>query len=519
MMSFAPKTILLPEICALHGHWQSSHPALVCGDRRLNWGEFNRRLNQVANGLKAIGLSKGDRVCVLMANGIPMAEVLFGIMKAGCVAVPINLSVPDIAIAGMIKDSGSTALFASADQAQRADVAGIAMQGLIAKRRFTTGDSRDGWLDYADWSSSQSDSEPDVAIEPADHLNIIYSSGTTGEPKGIVHCHQTRLNFARDASVALQYHGEIRTLISLGMFSNISWVSMLCTLLQGGCLVISRKFEPRATLQLMQDERISHTSMVPLQYQKLVSAQRQHQYDLSALRAPMSCGSSLHPSTKQQVIEHLSAGIIVLYGLTEGPITTIDPGDTEGREGSVGKPTIGSHIRLLDENNNDVETGESGEILGYNEYMMSGYHNRPEATEEVMWVDKNGRPWLRTGDIGKLDEDGFLYIAGRKKDLIISGGQNIYPEDIESVIMQNKSVAEVAVIGVQSQKWGETPLAVIVGEEETTLDPDEIVAWCNAKLGKQQRIADAMILDSLPRNPNGKVLKRELRQQFKDLVY
>ena len=518
-MSFAPNTTLLPGIFALHGLWQASRPALVCEDRSLNWDQFNRRMNQVANGLATLGLKQGDRVCVMMSNSISMAEVLFGIMKAGCVSVPINLSVTDAAITGMIEDSGSCALFASKDQSARIDAAGIANEGEIARRRISTGDSRDGWLNYASWSASQPESEPNVSIEPSDFLNIIYSSGTTGEPKGIVHCHQTRLNFARDASVALRYHGEVRTLISLGMFSNISWVSMLCTLLVGGCLVISRKFEPRETLQILQNERITHTSMVPLQFQKLVSVQRQENYDLSSFRAPMSCGSSLHPDTKKQVMEYLSAGIIELYGLTEGPITTLDPEDNERRPGSVGKPTIGAHIRIMDDNDNDVQAGQSGEVLGYNEYMMSGYHNRPQATADVTWIDETGKPWLRTGDIGKLDEDGFLYIVGRKKDLIISGGQNIYPEDIESIIMKHESVAEVAVIGVQSLKWGETPLAVIVPEAGQVPDPDTVVNWCNARLGKQQRIAGVRFLDSLPRNPNGKVLKRKLRQQFKDLVY
>jgi len=518
-MSYAPNTALLPEIFALHGHWRACQPALVCEGQNLDCAEFNKRMNQVANGLKAMGLNKGDRISVLMANGISMAEVLFGIMKSGCVSVPINLSVADSAIGGMISDSDSCALFATADQARRIDSAGIASEGPIAARRISTGEARTGWLNFTDWSTAQAESEPDVSIEPNDSVNIIYSSGTTGEPKGIVHCHQTRLNFARDASVALHYHGEVRTLISLGMFSNISWVSMLCTLLVGGCLVITRKFEPRATLQLIQDERVSHTSMVPLQYQKLVSAQREHRYDLSSLRAPMSCGSSLHPGTKKQVMEYLSPGIIELYGLTEGPVTTIEPGDSEGREGSVGKPTIGAHIRLLDENNNDVEAGQAGEILGYNEYMMSGYHNRPDATTDVIWTDESGRPWLRTGDIGKLDQDGFLYIVGRKKDMIISGGQNIYPEDIEFVIMRHEAVAEVAVVGVQSHKWGETPLAVIVPEVDERPDPDAITKWCNERLGKQQRIAGARIVDSLPRNPNGKILKRELRQQFKQLVF
>jgi acyl-CoA synthetase (AMP-forming)/AMP-acid ligase II len=444
MKTITPTQALLPQILALHGRWKAECRAIVCGDQSLNWNEFNRRLNQVANGLQALGLVKGDRIGVVMDNGLAMGQALFGIMKGGFVSVPINLSVPDSAISNMLADSGTRALIATSDQATRIDLGSVGASSLESSRRISAGRPRPGWIDFDSWVAEQSDDEPGCDIRPEDPLNIIYSSGTTGLPKGICHNHLSRLNFGRDLAVALRYQGQIRTLITLGMYSNISWVSMLCTFLSGGCLHIHEHFDPVATLEAIQDEGITHTSMVPLQYQKLVTAQQAHGFDLATLTAPMSCGSALHPELKQQVMTHLSAGIIELYGLTEGPITVIDPEDTDGHQGSVGLPVFGSDIRLLDDNDGDAAPGEPGEIVGRCGYMMTGYHKRPEATAECTWLDVHGKAWMRTGDI---------------------------------------------------------------------------VDWSNSRLGEQQRIEGVRFCDELPRNPNGKVLKRELREQFSDVVY
>jgi acyl-CoA synthetase (AMP-forming)/AMP-acid ligase II len=510
---------LLPSILAGHGQWKASRTAVVCDGESLNWNQFNRRLNQVANGLREAGLQKGDRVGVVMGNSLEMALVLFGIMKGGFVSVPINISVTDEAISTMLSDSGARALFATPDQASRIDEGLIGCASLAPGARFASGGERAGWVEFEHWRAAQADSEPRVDILPEDSLNIIYSSGTTGMPKGIVHCHQSRLNFARDLALALRYTGQVRTLVNLGLYSNISWVSMLCSMLNGGCFHIQRRFDPLETLRTIEKEGITHCSMVPLQYQRLVSEQKIHGFDLSSLEAPMSVGSALHPDLKQQVIEHLCAGVIELYGLTEGPITICDPEDGADHVGSVGLPIFGSELRLLGDDDRDVPAGEPGEIVGFCRYMMSGYHNREDATAECTWFDEKGRAWIRTGDIGRLDGDGFLYIVGRKKDLILSGGQNVYPEDIEQCIARHEAVAEVAVIGVDSRKWGETPLALVVPQAGTGIDTGELMTWANARLGKQQRIAGVKLLDELPRNANGKILKRELRLQFKDVSY
>jgi Acyl-CoA synthetases (AMP-forming)/AMP-acid ligases II len=207
-----------------------------------------------------------------------------------------------------------------------------------------------------------------------------------------------------------------------------------------------------------------------------------------------------------------------LYGLTEGIVTTLAPEDFDGHLDSVGKPIPGQQLKLVDDHDRECAPGEPGEICGRGRLVMEGYHNRPEATAEATWVDPHGRRWLRTGDIGRLDDDGFLYIVDRKKDMILSGGQNVYPADIEAVMRQHPAVADVAVIGIPSERWGETPLAVVVARAAgESVSPQMLVDWTNARVGRQQRISQLVYVADLPRNPNGKILKRELRTHYAHL--
>jgi acyl-CoA synthetase (AMP-forming)/AMP-acid ligase II len=228
----------------------------------------------------------------------------------------------------------------------------------------------------------------------------------------------------------------------------------------------------------------------------------------------MCCGSPLVPSLKRSARDALDCELIELYGLTEGLVTTLAPEDFDRKIDSVGKPVPGQRLVILGNDDDVLPRGEAGEIVGIGPLVMSGYHNRSDANAEATWIHPDGTRWLRTGDIGRLDEEGFLYLVDRKKDMILSGGQNIYPADIEAVMLRHPDVAEVAVIGIPSDKWGETPLAVVVLQAGTQVDGEALKSWTNERVGKQQRIADARFVAELPRNPNGKVLKRELRRHY-----
>lgn len=519
MHGFDSPAPLLPEIFALHGKWRGSREALVCEDERQNWAEFSRSLIRFAQALRAAGVGPGDRVVVLMSNGVEMAHALFGTMTASSTSVPINLSVSDEALLGMIKDAGPRAIVCTEDQRARVD---MLRDGLDAPLSvfLCCGHGADGWTTWDDFlRAGEGEAVSLDDTDPESLLNIIYSSGTTGVPKGIAHTQRGRRDWAYDLAISLRYHGASRTLLTIGLYSNISWVAMLCTLLAGGTLVIQRRFDADGFLDTVAAERITHTAMVPVQFQRVVERMVNREADVSSMQGMMSCGSPLHEGLKRQLFEQFSCGIIELYGLTEGIITTLDPEDAEGRWASVGRPLIGTDLRLIGNDDREAADGESGEIVSRGRITMPGYFKRPEASRDACWLDESGRTWLRSGDIGRFDSEGFLYIIDRKKDMILSGGQNVYPQDIEAVLIDHPGIDDVAVIGMPSANWGETPVALVVSGTNGKYSSAELRSWCNERVGKQQRIADVIKLEELPRNPNGKILKRELRKQFADRRY
>ena len=519
MAWFSPKPLLIPDIIALNAMHSGTKEAVVEGDRRVCWAEFGEGTARFANALGKAGLRHGDRVVVLMGNSYEMAEAMFGIIRGGFCAVPLNCSITDEAVAGMIANSDARAVVASGEHIARIEGLSGELPADVAARLIGLKGVEPGWHDYEAMRDAAPPEVPDAAIAPTDECNIIYSSGTTGLPKGIVHDHACREAWGSDMAVALRYHSGARTLLNLGLFSNISWVAMLATLFAGGTMVIQRRFDVAGCLELIQQERITHTVMVPLQYQKIVEYEHFAEYDLSSLDAYMCCGSPLAVELKRAIMDRLPGRFIELYGLTEGLVTILPPEDMLDKIESVGRACPGQHLAIIDDAGNMLSSGEAGEIVGECRFLMAGYHDNAAADEEATWMHPSGRKWLRTGDVGRLDEDGFLYLVDRKKDMILSGGQNIYPADIEATIIKHDAVSEVAVVGVAHRKWGETPLAVAVLAQGETIDAEALTAWANARLGKQQRVIGTVFVEELPRNPNGKVLKRELRKQFAGLEF
>jgi len=516
MAWFTPKPFLVPDAIALNAAGMPGKIGWVDGGRSVTWREFGEGTSRIANALRGQGLEQGDRVVVLMKNSYEMAEAMFGIIRGGMVAVPLNVAITDAAVDGMIANAGAKAVIASGEHIGRIESMRDSVTQRVGKRLIGVAPAESGWIDYVSLRDTAAEDAPDIAISPGDECNIIYSSGTTGMPKGIVHDHACRIAWGTDMAIPLRYHSGARTLCNLGLFSNISWVAMLATIVAGGTVVIDRRFDPHHTLETIQRERITHSAMVPLQYQKLVECGALGEYDLSSLDAYMCCGSPLAPSLKRAIMEKLPGHFIELYGLTEGLVTILSPEDMAAKTDSVGRASPGQALAILDNDDRQLPAGEPGEIVGRSRFMMAQYHDNEAANREATWTDPGGARWLRTGDIGKLDEDGFLYLVDRKKDMIISGGQNIYPADIEAIMTEHPAVSEVAVIGVPHSKWGETPLAVVVATAGAGTDADALTGWTNERTGKQQRIAATVFVDELPRNPNGKVLKRELRKQYED---
>lgn len=505
---------LLPEVLALNARWQADKPALICGDQQMSWRDFHAGVCRFAHGMQALGIRRGDRVVVLMDNSMDMVQALFGVITAGAVVVPINTLVADRALAPMINDCGARAVIASTGHATRLTQARADCTQVPDANWLCTDAAVPGWCHGTPWLATMATHDPAVTLADEDGCNIIYSSGTTGQPKGIVHTHRRRLDWFYDLAIALRYDRSSVNLCAIGLFSNISWAGMGCTLLTGGTLVIMPAFDAGQWLQAVDRHAVSHSAMVPVMFQRILEHPAFDDASLGSIKSMMCCGSPLGAALKQAIMSRLAPQLVELYGLTEGLITTLDPEDARSRPSSVGKPLPGTDLVILNALDEPCAPGEAGEIAGRGRILMAGYHDRPEASLEATWVDDEGRRWLRTGDIGYLDEAGFLYLVDRKKDLIISGGQNIYPADIEAVALEHAAVAEVAVVGISSRQWGETPLAVVVPTSGSEARAGDLQDWINERVGKHQRVAGVVLAAELPRNANGKILKRQLREHY-----
>lgn len=510
---FDPPTASLLDIMASHGRWRGDWPAVVTPEETLTWREFERRITRVASKLLSDGAQRGDRVALLMSNGLPMLELIFGVMKAGCIVVPLNPSSNEAGIAAMLDDAGARVLFATADHLAKVEAVRHIDRIAVPGEAHAL-DS--GWKSYETWLESAVEPIFDVVIDPTDICNIIYSSGTTGEPKGIAHTHESRLFWAQDLALAQRYHSGARALVVTGLCSNISWGVMLCTFLVGGTIHLRDGFDAADVVATIERARITHAGMVPVQYQRVLQHPSFDAADRSSVQSLMSVGSALPEATKTRLFETFPSGIIDVYGLTEGIITTHAIEEVDGRMRSVGRPLPGSDIRILGDDDRPVAVGEIGEVVGRSRFVMAGYWRKPEATADAMWADEKGRYWLRSGDIGRLDEQGYLYIVDRKKDMILSGAQNIYPADIEVVLFEHPDVLDCAVIGVPSETWGESPLALVVPRPDAraAVDADAILQWLNERVGKRQRVTAVEIRRELPRNGAGKLLKRDLRAPY-----
>ncbi|MEM1187163.1 MAG: AMP-binding protein [Pseudomonadota bacterium] len=520
-MALDDTQVFLPELWASHARFRSEKTALVCGADRLSWAELNQSCNRVANALLAAGAGRPARVAVLMNNSVDTAVVMLGVVKAGACMVPISTMLTPEQVATMLSDSGATVLFASDATRTLADAAleqldaspDASPRERDARLLVSAGAAAGEWRSLDDWMKGVSEGEPPVRYDLGDDFNIIYSSGTTGTPKGIVQTHRARQHWSYSNALELRMDHESVALATTSLYSNGTWFMLLPPLFVGATVVIMDSFSPAGFLELVARERVTHTFMVPTQYIGVLESPALDAADLSTLRYMLSAGSPLRQDTKDAIRQSLGPGLFELYGFTEGFATICRP-EQQHKRGSVGTPVIGFDLRIVDEDGRELPANEAGEIVGYGGGLMKHYHQREAETEAAIWRDERGRTFLRSGDIGKLDEDGFLYILDRKKDMIISGGFNVFPKDIEEVLGAHPEVSDVTVIGVPDPKWGETPLALVIpvaGKEPDTLN---LLAWANERLAKQQRVKAVELRDDFPRNALGKVIKRELRAPY-----
>ena len=485
----------------------------VTNGRRLTFPELNDRCNRAANALTEHGLAVGDRVATLLMNGSEFVEVFFGAAKVGGVIVPLNWRLIADELSFILTDSGATTLVFGTEFAECVtDLHSRGTDGTQVSTWIHVGEAADRpsfAVGYEDLLSRASDDEPEIASGDDDLLFIMYTSGTTGLPKGAMHSHDTALwsVVTVNATADVQYHDVY--LIVLPLFHVGALNPLMNVVYRGGTSVIMSEFDPVKIWEVFDTENITVTLAVPaaLQFMLLVYEPDKHKHE--SLRWVMS-GAAPVPESLIKTYEAMNIEIHQVYGLTEtcGPACLISPLDALEHAGSTGKAFFHTDVRVVNEKGDDVGVDEPGEVWVRGPHIMLGYWNRPEATAETI-VDG----WLHTGDIATIDSDGFVYIQDRVKDMIISGGENVYPAEIENVIFSHEHVAEVAVIGQDSLKWGESPLAVVVRTDES-LTAEDVLEWCDGKLARFKQPKAVEFVDAIPRNPTGKILKRVLRDQF-----
>ena len=515
----------LPDRLRALASAQPTARAVQDPDRALTYAELDARMDRVAAALQRDGVLPGQAIAVCAASGVDYVVLFLGALRAGVVVAPLAPSVTPDTLGAMLRDAQAQHLWVDAStQALVPAAHGVPKVSMLA--------------DLGNWMAPVGSQPAPVAIAPEAPFNIIYSSGTTGTPKGIVQSHGMRWTHVR-RGLAYGYGPSSRALLSTPLYSNTTLVVFFPTLAFGGCVVLMPKFDARNFLQLAQQHAITHTMLVPVQYQRLMAVPDFDAFDLSAFQMKFCTSAPFSAALKAEVLRRWPGGLVEFYGMTEGGGTCLlNAHEHPDKLHTVGKPAEGHDIRLIDEDghglNLEANPDAMGEVVGHSPGMMTGYHNQPDKTREAEWFDATGKRFIRTGDVGRFDADGFLVLMDRRKDMIISGGFNVYPSDLEAQFRQHPTVQDVAVVGVPSVQWGETPVAFVVlhAAEQITgnalelatgraaecadesVTADSLRDWFNARAGKTQRVAAVHVVGELPRSAIGKVLKRELRDSL-----
>jgi acyl-CoA synthetase (AMP-forming)/AMP-acid ligase II len=494
--------------------------AVVSEEVSIDFNTLNDRVNRLANALVKKGLKKGDRIGVLIHNCHQFIEIYFAAAKTGGIFCPYNNHLKQWELKDIIDYSTPRFLFIDKDFS---GMINALKHDLTSVETYICLQKVDGayWNDYEAMFAQSDAGEPGIKILEDDIQSIIFTAGTTGRPKGAMRTHRHLMSDATASAIDLRVGYDEKVLITFPMYHVACEDNIVRHSLLSNTIYTKREggFNPPEVLEYIAKEKISRIQLVPTMIHSLIQVPDVSKYDLSSLKLILYAGSSMPVELLKKALAIFPCGFAQLYGQTEsGPFTTVlKPEDhiQDGTEKSVarlassGKPALNYEVRIVDDSDNDVPIGEVGELIVRSEAMMIGYWQMPEETEKKL---KNG--WLHTGDLAKFDEDGYVYIVERKGDMIISGGVNVYPREIEEVLYRHPAVSEASVIGLPDEHWGEVVKAVIVLKSGAKATEDEIKDFCGKNLAGFKKPKSVDFWKELPKSPQGKILKKDIRKHY-----
>ena len=487
--------------------------------RALSFSRWHDRASRLANGLLGLGLSKGDRVALLAYNCLEWMELYVAIARAGLVAVPINFRLVGAEIRYVAQDCQARALVVQDDLV--AAVASIRLELDIPDACFVhIGEGRvpTGWSSYEALIENASASDPDIDVTPEDAWALMYTSGTTGRPKGAIRSHGATGVMSLVTAMDMGFTHEDTALLVMPMcHANSLYFSFVFAHIGATCVIDDHKsFDPEGLLRTLAEQGVTFTSLVPTHYIMILglSEETKRRYDVSSVRRLLISSAPARRDTKLAIMDYFAnSGLYELYGSTEaGFVTLLRPDEQLTKLGSIGREWTGSGaIKLLDPFGDDVAGGEVGELFSRTPYVFDGYWNDLEKTAEAF-----RGAWCSVGDMARRDEDGYYYLVDRKSNMIISGGENIYPSEVENVLATHPAVKDVAVIGVPHDKWGEVVHAVVVPNPASTATERDLLAWSNVRIAGYKRPRSIAFIEEIdmPRTSTGKILHRTLREHW-----
>lgn len=499
------------ELYSMNCRNLGSKPALVYNERTISHEELEKRTNQFAQFLLSIGYQKGDRIAILSKNHIELPVIMLGAAKAGVIFTPINYRMTASEITSLLQHFKPRALFFSEEYVEtvRSCKNHIAVEKYVNIDRL---DSNEDNLSLDGVIRSQSVEHPQIQIDSQDTYFITYTSGTTGKPKGGIVTHESRCMQVLVYSIEFGIKSTDIQLVVGPIYHAVPHILLLTQLVLGGTLVIMKEFEAIQVLENISNYKVTNLFMVPTMCNFILELEDsvKQPYDMGSVKTLISSGSALPTSTKERIIAFFNqVHLFDLYGASEiGGCAVLRPEDQLKTTRSIGKPVMFNDVKIFDSNGDELPAGEVGEIYIKNPYHFKGYLDNPVETEKAF---KNG--YITVGDLGRKDENGFIYLAGRKKDMVISGGVNIYPDEIEDVLYKHPDVLDVAVIGIPDKIWGESLKAFIVRRNNQSTE-QELIDFCKQNLASYKKPKSIEFVNELPRNAAGKILKKDLRAPY-----